>query len=50
MTWQGVCSVCGASVKGGTGNGTLDLPAGGQKVVCLSCLCLCVKEEEGEEA
>jgi hypothetical protein len=48
MTWQGICSACGAPVKGGTDNGTLDLPAGGQKVVCLSCLCFRVEDEEGD--
>lgn len=49
MTWQGVCAACGERVKGGSDNGTLDLPADGQKVVCLSCLCFQIEEEEGSE-
>jgi len=49
MIWHGVCSACGESVTGGTTNDTLDLPVGGQKVVCLACLCL-VGTGEGVEA
>jgi hypothetical protein len=50
MTWQGVCAACGEPVKGGTDDGTLDLPADGQKVICLACLCLCKEEEESGES
>jgi hypothetical protein len=57
MTWQGacviyedVCAACDESVKGGSNDGTLDLlPTDGQKVVCLSCLCFQIEEEEGSE-
>ena len=50
MTCQGVCSVCGAPVSGGPDNGALDIPAHGQEIICLACLCLCVEEEEGDES
>ena len=46
MTWHGICSVCGEPVAGGTDNGTLDVPAGEQKVICLTCRCLCVEEDD----
>jgi hypothetical protein len=50
MTWQGVCSECSEPVKGSSNDGTLKIPVGGQKAICLICLCFCNEEEEGGEA
>ena len=49
MTWQGVCAVCGGRVKGGADNGTPDVPAGGQRIICLRCLAF-GGEGKGEKA
>jgi hypothetical protein len=35
---EDVCPVCGEGVKGGSTNGELDIPVGGQEVICLICL------------
>jgi hypothetical protein len=46
MTWQGICSACGEPVKGGSDDGTLDLPAGGQKVsACRASACASRKKK-----
>jgi len=49
MTWHGICSVCGEPVAGGTDNGTLEVPADSQTVVCLACLCLYGDDEGNDE-
>lgn len=38
MIWHSTCAICGERVTGGSDNGTLDLPVGGETVVCLTCV------------
>ena len=38
MIWHSTCALCGEYVTGGSDDGTLDLPAGGEAVVCLTCV------------
>ena len=53
MTWQGACVIyedtcaaCGEGVKACSDNGTLEVPVGGQTIVCLQCIVFGHKQAE----